>query len=90
MSSVGSFFSYIKPVVLRNKVCMHACTVKVNLLSYLYIFFVHTTVFMNITMHILTTNYIAVILISTYEAIFVTDNGSEYIFRLMAVILIPF
>jgi hypothetical protein len=68
---------------------MQAYIVKFNL-SCLYICLVLTTVFMNITMYILTINYTAVILISTYQAIFVTDNGSEYIFRLMPVILIPF
>ena len=96
---------------------MHAYTVKFNLLTCLYVCLVHTTVFMNITMYILTSSYTAVILgdqkvsvhltiaiqssgaqrlfdnpllISTCQAIFVTDNGSEYIFRLMPAILVPF
>jgi len=79
---------------------MHAYTVKfnlismlfvinlINLLTCLYVCLVHTTVFMNITMYILI-SYTAVILISTYQAIFVIDNGSEYLFRLMPAILIP-
>jgi len=45
---------------------------------------------MNVTMYILTTSYTSVLLISTYQAIFVTDNASEYIFRQMPAILIPF
>ena len=56
---------------------MHACTVKFNLLTCLCVYLVHTIVFMNIAMYILTNNYTAVILISTYQAIFVTDNGSR-------------
>jgi len=40
-------------------------------------------------MYILTNSYTAVILICTHQAIFVIDNGSEYIFRLMPTILIP-
>ena len=59
--------SNTKIVVLRNKVCLHAYTVKFNLLSCLYICLVHNTVFMNITLYILTTNYTAVILISTIK-----------------------
>jgi len=68
---------------------MHEYTVRFNLLTCLYVCLVYTIVFMNITMYILTTNYAAVILISTYQAIFFIDNGSEYIFRLMPVVLIP-
>ena len=40
--------------------------------------------------YFLRTSYTDVILISTYQVIFVTDNGSEYIFWPVLAIIIPF